>query len=218
MNSLSKKAHFLNNTAHKIRSDQLFFRGLYYIELSPLPKGARLFYFWFMTLGRINKLETFGSVDGPGIRFVVFTQGCPYTKADIAYQNDGLFLNLIMRYTFQQALDHSSEGSQTWGNQIPYIPRHSGGVDFTAKWKEWAFSWNTVFTGARWSRTANIPDYYIKPWTTTDLSFSRSFSFKDNRGLKACLSCNNLFNQHYQIVQGYPMPGTNLIVTIEYNW
>ncbi len=30
-----------------------------------------------MTLGRINKLETFGSVDGPGVRFVVFVQGCP---------------------------------------------------------------------------------------------------------------------------------------------
>lgn len=140
------------------------------------------------------------------------------TKADISYQNTDLLLNLVLRYTFQQALDHSSEDRQTWGNQIPYIPRHSGGVDFTAKWKEWAFSWNTVFTGARWSRTANIPDYYIKPWTTTDLSFSRSFLFKDNRVLKASLNCNNLFNQHYQIVQGYPMPGTNLMVTIEYNW
>ncbi|MBR5411784.1 MAG: pyruvate formate lyase-activating protein [Fibrobacter sp.] len=28
-------------------------------------------------LGRINKIETFGSVDGPGVRFVVFMQGCP---------------------------------------------------------------------------------------------------------------------------------------------
>ena len=26
--------------------------------------------------GRISKLETFGLVDGPGVRFVAFTQGC----------------------------------------------------------------------------------------------------------------------------------------------
>jgi len=140
------------------------------------------------------------------------------TKADIAYQNKDVVLNLVLRYTFQQALDHSSKESQTWGNQIPYIPRHSGGVDFTAKWREWAFCWDTVITGARWSRTANIPDYYIEPWTTTDLSFSKTFPFKDNRNLIVSLNCKNLFNQHYQIVQGYPMPGTNLMVTIEYTW
>ena len=28
-------------------------------------------------LGRIHSIETFGAVDGPGVRFVVFFQGCP---------------------------------------------------------------------------------------------------------------------------------------------
>ena len=145
-----------------------------------------------------------GTVDVTGLDF----------KAYFSYKTNELNLNATTRYSFQRALDHSTPNSQTYGNQIPYIPLHSGSLSLDARWRIWSFSWDTTITGSKWSRTANIPDYYIAPWSISDASISCSVLPELNVGL----NLNNLFNTHYQIVQGYPMPGFNAFLTIEYKW
>lgn len=135
-------------------------------------------------------------------------------KASFSFKTNELNLNATTRYSFQRALDHSTPDSQTYGNQIPYIPIHSGSLSIEARWWIWSFSWDTMITGGKWSRTANIPDYYIAPWSISDISISCSVLPELNVGL----NLNNLFNTHYQIVQGYPMPGFNALLNIEYKW
>ena len=125
---------------------------------------------------------------------------------------------LTLRYTFQQALDHSSPGSFTWGNQVPYIPLHSGGVDLSVLWERWSFSWDTTVTGERWSRSANTDDYRIAPWSISDATLMNKFLTGGVSELSVGITLNNIFNQSYQVVQGYPMPGTNLLLILEYNW
>ena len=145
------------------------------------------------------------------------------TKAEAGYKVEEWDLGATLRYSFQRALDRSDPESLVYGNQIPYIPRHSGSVSLAARWRGWAFAWDSTFTGGKWSRTANTPDYYIDPWSLSDASVSRSFPLKAGKRTKApelavSLALNNLFNKHYQIVQGYPMPGFNTLLSLEYNW
>jgi outer membrane receptor protein involved in Fe transport len=136
-------------------------------------------------------------------------------KADIGWRRGDWTLQGVLRYSLEQALDHSTPGSATWGNQIPYIPLHSGSLSLEARWKSWSLGWDCLLTGERWSRTANTPDYHIDPWCTADTALSYEFE-QPRIGLS--LRVRNLFNEHYQIVQGYPMPGTNFLLSVTYQW
>ena len=121
-------------------------------------------------------------------------------------------LSLTLRYSFQQALDHSTSGSLTWGNQIPYIPLHSGNADLQLDWRAWTLAWNSSLCGERWSRSANTADYHLPPWSLSDVSLSYRW-----RKWRAILLLRNVFDKAYQVVQGYPMPGFNGMLSLEYN-
>lgn len=120
-----------------------------------------------------------------------------------------------LNYTYQRAQDFTDSGSEFYGGQIPYIPWHSGSAVVNATWRRWELSYSFIYTGERYSSSANIPYNYQLPWYTSDLSLGRSWAVWRGE-LRATLEVNNLLNQQYEVVACYPMPGINFKLIVQY--
>ncbi|MBQ5720785.1 MAG: TonB-dependent receptor [Bacteroidaceae bacterium] len=116
-------------------------------------------------------------------------------------------------YTFNRAMDHTDKGSPFYGGQLPYIPWHAFSAIVGLSWRDWAFNYSFIYTGERYEASANIPENYSKPWYTSDLSLTKLLRIKKCT-LRITGEVNNVFNQQYEVVQCYPMPGTNFKVKI----
>lgn len=116
-------------------------------------------------------------------------------------------------YTFNRAMDHTDKGSPFYGGQLPYIPWHAFSAIVGLSWRDWAFNYSFIYTGERYEASANIPENYSKPWYTSDLSLTKLVRIKKCT-FRITGEVNNIFNQQYEVVQCYPMPGTNFKVKI----
>lgn len=118
-----------------------------------------------------------------------------------------------LSYTYQKAQDFTDKKSDWYGGQIPYIPWHSGSVILATSYKKWSFNYSYIYTGRRYEAVANIRENEAQPWYTHDISFSKIFELSKLE-IRATAEVNNLLNQQYEVVQCYPMPGTNFKLKI----
>ena len=70
--------------------------------------------------GRIHSFESFGTVDGPGIRFVLFMQGCPL-KCKYCHNRDTWDVNSGTEFTVQEIVKKIMHSK-------PYMDTSKGGV------------------------------------------------------------------------------------------
>lgn len=118
-----------------------------------------------------------------------------------------------LNYTYQKAQDFTDPESRYYGGQIPYVPWHSGTAILGGSYKGWDLNYSFIYTGERYEAVANTPENYAQPWYTHDMSLSKTIDLK-KVSLRLTGEVNNIFNQPYEVVQCYPMPGTNFKIKL----
>lgn len=124
-------------------------------------------------------------------------------------------LGTNLQYTYQRARDYTNEEDTFYGDQIPYTPIHSGSVAVRGDWKGWQLNYSFIYTGERYNEQENTRYNYEQPWYTHDMSISKLWHIR-KFDLKATGEINNIFNQAYEVIHNYPMPGRNYKLSLRF--
>ncbi|WP_410493629.1 TonB-dependent receptor plug domain-containing protein, partial [Chryseobacterium sp. PMSZPI] len=173
--------------------------------------------------GYYNKVEDkiIAAPNGSMFRWLMMNLGMvEIVGADVNVQAEMMLGNVKLRpllaYTYQRAKDITNPADSFYGDQIPYTPWHSGSFVMMADYKNWSFNYSTIYVGERYDvNQDNIPYNYIQPWYTHDLSVQKKFNW-GNHQFKVGLEMNNIFNQYYDVVINFPMPGRNFKLILNF--
>jgi len=127
-----------------------------------------------------------------------------------------------LNYTYQEALnkttDNNGQEAFNRGEQIPYVPLHSGSVIVQTEIKNYFLNYSFIYTGERYSQAANRPENYLQPWYTHDLSIGKEIVSLKPYSIKISFEANNVLNQPYEVIRNFPMPGRNYRVRLALNY
>jgi vitamin B12 transporter len=119
-------------------------------------------------------------------------------------------------YTWQQALDITDPASVEYKNELPYTPANSGSALVSVNYKNWSVGYSLLFSGTRYALGENDPSNQLNGWNTQDVFIERQIHFHEiDTVIKA--EANNIFNEQYDIIHFYPMPGRSYKLSITIN-
>lgn len=128
---------------------------------------------------------------------------------------EGHSLQFSGSYSYQQAENRTNSESPYYGNQIAYIPKHSGSA--AVGWDNpWAnLSVHLTGVSSRWANNQHYEGTEIEGYWDMGLTVYRHFRWKD-QCLEARMDVKNVLNKQYEIVRFYPMPGRSWQVSVKY--
>jgi outer membrane receptor protein involved in Fe transport len=126
-------------------------------------------------------------------------------------------LSLFGNYTYHKAEDCTDEASPYYGNQVAYVPRHTGSAAVTYE-NPWVnVSLHGTGVSARWTNNEHYDGTLIDGYIDCGLTLYRTFSFGIHH-LEGRFDLKNVFDKRYEIVGRYPMPGRSFQITVNYKF
>jgi vitamin B12 transporter len=118
--------------------------------------------------------------------------------------------------TWQQALDITDPSAAQYKNEIPYTPENSGSALTVFYYKSWSVGYSLLFSGRRYTLGENDPSNLLEGWITQDLFLACQINC---RGFRTTIKgeVNNIFNEYYDVIHYYPMPGRSYQISITIN-
>ena len=143
-------------------------------------------------------------------------KGCDVATEFTVSPVNKLFFTIKGQYTYQHAVDVTNENDSYYGDQIPYVPRHSCSAAVQGEYDGWCINYSFIYAGERYSQQQNVRANHMQPWYTHDISLTKEFKLKRGSALKGTFEVNNFLNQAYDVIQNYPMPGINYRFTLSF--
>lgn len=164
-------------------------------KIVAIPKGSGQYRWMMMNVGKVH------------------IAGVEATAESVLRWHRDWSLVLCLNYTYQSATDRSDPLDNdpyygTYGGQIAYVPHHSGSVTGNLVWRNAGLNYSFIYVGERYHASANIRENYEQPWYTHDLSATYRMTLR-HCAVTFAVECNNVFDQQYDVVLNYPMPGRN---------
>lgn len=133
-------------------------------------------------------------------------------RTSVNYVGTILKGGLLARYSYQSAIDRTPD-SYSFGQQIPFISRHTVVLGADVSCKGWSvnISWN--WRGERYDSAGRMPDY-----NTLDLTAGKDIKLPKDLVLGLKFIARNLTDCRYELAGGYPMPGRAFYGEIDFKF
>lgn len=135
----------------------------------------------------------------------------------------GQQLSLQGSYSYQHVVNHTNRSSRYYGNQIAYIPLHSGSMALG-----WENPWVNVSLhgqgmSQRWANNEHYEGTEVDGYWDMGLTLYRQLDDlrlwgKQLRGVKIRMDVKNLLAKQYELVGHYPMPRRSWTLSIGYSF